>query len=294
VRETVDVAWGRLEVDGVVAAHGTAGTGGAAGTGERVLFLHGWGVGPRSYAGALRHVAALGCAVSAPALPGFGGTPVLPAEARSFPGYARWAARYLDALEAHERVVVVGHSFGGGVALQFAHDHPDRVRAVVLCNAVGGPHRCGTLENGRADVTAAARPLWEWGRDLGADLLGLSGMFRTLPPLLEEALPNLVQRPLALWQVAEVARRADLLAEAAVVSRLGIPLTVVWSDRDRLVPHAGFAALCDAAGVEGQVVPGFHSWMIAEPRRFADVVWRAAVHAGALDHVLVPRSAAAF
>jgi len=290
VRETVEVSWGRLEVGGVVAAHGTARTSVATGAGEPVLFLHGWGVGPRSYAGALRHVAALGCAVSAPALPGFGGTPVLPAEDRSFPGYARWAASYLDASEVSGRVVVVGHSFGGGVALQFAHDHPDRVRAVVLCNAVGGPQR-SALDDGTD--AAGERPLWEWGRDLGADLLGLSGMFRTLPPLLEEALPNIVQRPLALWQVAEVARRADLLAEAAAVSRLGIPLTVVWSDRDRLVPHAGFAGLCGAANVEGQVVPGYHSWMIAEPQRFADLVWRAAVHAGAVDHLLAPRAAAA-
>jgi pimeloyl-ACP methyl ester carboxylesterase len=285
VGETVKVAWGRLEVDGLRAVHGTAGTG------EPLLFLHGWGVGPRSYAGALAHVAALGYRVAAPAQPGFGGTPGLSDDDHSFPGYARWVARYLDASGVTERVTVVGHSFGGGVALQFAHDHPERVRLVVLCNAVGGPDRLGNVDQVTGRAAAGERPLWEWGRDLGADLLGLSGMIRTLPPLLEEAVPNIVQRPFAMWRVAEFVRRADLVREATAVARRGIPMTVVWSDRDRLVPHAGFAGLCDAAGVEGHVVPGFHSWMIAEPQRFADVVWRAAVHAGALDHVLVARSA---
>jgi len=283
VAESVKVEWGRLEGDGMDAVHGTAGSG------PPLLFLHGWGVGPRSYSGALRHVAAAGCAVAAPAQPGFGGTPGLASEHRHFPGYGRWVARYLDALAVDEPVVVVGHSFGGGVALQFAHDHPDRVRGVVLCNAVGGPHRYG-VGGGRP---MSDRPLWDWGRELGADLFALSSMARTLPPLLEEAVPNFFQRPLAMWRVAEFARRADLLAEAAGLADLGIPLTVVWSDRDRLIPHAAFAALCDAAGVEGHVVPGFHSWMIAEPRRFADIVWRAAVEAGAVDHMLVKQAATA-
>ncbi len=287
--QTIKVQWDRLEADELRAVHGTAGSG------APVVFLHGWGVGPRAYARAIRHVAALGCAVAAPAQPGFCGTPALDAADRSFPGYGRWVARYLDALDVLEPVVAVGHSFGGGVALQFAHDHPDRVRALVLCNAVGGPHRSAG-DDGGVDGPGpfGDRPLWEWGRDLGADLFGLSGVVRTLPPLLEDAVPNFVQRPLDMWRVAEFARRADLLAEAAAVTALGVPVTVVWSDRDRLIPHAGFAALCEAADVVGQVVPGFHSWMIAEPERFADIVWRASVEAGALDHRLVPRVAASF
>ncbi|HUO48460.1 MAG TPA: alpha/beta fold hydrolase [Acidimicrobiales bacterium] len=281
--DSVSLEWGRLEHGELRAAHGRAGQG------PPLLFLHGWGVGPRSYAGALRHVAAAGCAVAAPAQPGFAGTPGLDADDRHFPGYARWAARYLDALGVDERVVVVGHSFGGGVALQFAHDHPERVRAVVLCNAVGGPHRHDTREH----RPMADRPLWEWGRELGADLFGLSSVVRILPPVLEQAVPNFVQHPMAMWKVAEFVRRADLLPQAAQVAAMGIPLTVVWSDRDRLIPHAAFAALCEVAGVDGHVVPGFHSWMIADPIRFADLVWRASVEAGAVDHMLVRRPAIA-
>jgi pimeloyl-ACP methyl ester carboxylesterase len=237
----------------------------------------------------LRAVAAAGCAVAAPAQPGFAGTPGLDAGDRHFPGYARWTARYLDALGIDQQVVVVGHSFGGGVAIQFAHDHPERVRAVVLCNAVGGPHR--TTDGGHRPM--ADRPLWDWGRELGADLFGLSSVVRILPPVLEEAVPNFVQHPMAMWRVAEFVRRADLVPQAAAVAALGIPLTVVWSDRDRLIPHTGFAALCEAAGVDGHVVPGYHSWMIGDPLRFADLVWRASVEAGAVDHMLARRPAIA-
>lgn len=44
------------------------------------------------------------------------------------------AAALKDVLEAYsdEAAVIVGHSFGGAVALRFALDHPDKVKAVVL------------------------------------------------------------------------------------------------------------------------------------------------------------------
>ena len=39
----------------------------------------------------------------------------------------------LDTLEI-DRVVYVGESFGGIIGLKFAHSHPDRTRALILCN----------------------------------------------------------------------------------------------------------------------------------------------------------------
>ncbi len=244
-----------------------------------VLFLHGWGVGPHSYSAALHQLQDFGCDVYAPAQPGFGGTPALSGEDCNFPGYARWVVARLDALGVKEPVTVVGHSFGGGVAVQFAHDHPQRASAVVLCNAVGGfpwagPEGVGTIGD---------RPWWEWGRFLGADLLAMPALMRVLPALLGEAVPNLVSNPIAMWRVGEFVRRAHLVDEVAALPASGVPVSIVWSDRDRLVPHAGFSALCRAAGVEGEVVPGNHSWLIADPRRFADIVLRAMVEAGVVQ-----------
>lgn len=243
----------------------------------QVLFLHGWGVGPASYAAPIAALTTLGCEVTAPAQPGFAGCGSLAGPECSFTGYARWVSAHLDELGIADPVVVVGHSFGGGVAIQFAHDHPERVRALVVCNGVGG----FSLRGSTGEAVTAERPLWEWGRHIGADLFALSHLTRVLPALLGEAVPNLVQNPLAMWRVGEFVRRAHLIDELAAVARRR-PVTVVWSDRDRLVPHAGFARLCEAAGIEGLVVPGHHSWLIGEPRRFADVMLRAMVEAGVM------------
>ncbi|MHB8438579.1 MAG: alpha/beta fold hydrolase [Acidimicrobiales bacterium] len=252
------------------------------GRGTPVLFLHGWGVGPASYEAPIRRLREMGLDVYAPALPGFCGSPSLASPHCTFGGYAKWTARWLEAQGVDGPVVVVGHSFGGGLAVQFANDYPTRSRALLLCNAVGGfPWSVAERQDG---TTVPGRPLWAWGRFLADDLFALPSLTRVLPALLGQAVPNLMSNPRAMWQVAEFVRRADLTGEIEAVSGRGTPVRIVWSDRDRLVPYEGFSALRRAAGVAGQVVAGNHSWLIAEPGVFADVALRALVEVGVFSH----------
>ena len=109
-----------------------------AGSGLPVVMLHGWALAQHTYRDVIETIAAQGCQVIAPAMPGFGGTADLPGKAFSIRGYAQWVADFLDGLELTEPAVVVGHSFGGGVAVQFAHDFRSRVRSLVLVNSIGG------------------------------------------------------------------------------------------------------------------------------------------------------------
>lgn len=57
------------------------------------------------------------------------------------PGLAHVVAELLDAL-ALERVDVLGYSFGGGLAQEFARRAPDRVRRLVLCATAPGLGGC--------------------------------------------------------------------------------------------------------------------------------------------------------
>src|SRR4051794_35868043 len=86
------------------------------GRGLPVLFLHGWGLDHESYRRALRRLTDRGCNVIAPSLPGFGRSDELPALQRTVVGYAGWVDRFLYAIGIGEPVVVLGHSFGGGIA----------------------------------------------------------------------------------------------------------------------------------------------------------------------------------
>src|ERR1700710_1377634 len=83
-----------------------------AGEGMPVLLLHGRTLAHHTYRGVIETIAAQGCRVLAPAMPGFGGTGGLAGSAFSMSGYARWVSEFLQVLEIDEPAVVMGHSFG--------------------------------------------------------------------------------------------------------------------------------------------------------------------------------------
>jgi pimeloyl-ACP methyl ester carboxylesterase len=103
--------------------------------GVPLLLIHGFA----SNGGEFRRLTpalAEGRAIIIPDLPGFGHSQRVPAptEAYTHRGQAALLRELLDGL-AVAQVDVGGASYGGGVALQFALDYPDRVRRLVLLDA---------------------------------------------------------------------------------------------------------------------------------------------------------------
>jgi pimeloyl-ACP methyl ester carboxylesterase len=241
---------------------------GSAGEGMPVVLLHGWALAHHTYREVVEAIAEQGCRVIAPALPGFGGTPELPSASFSIRGYAQWVADLLDAIDVHEPVVMVGHSFGGGVAVRFAHDHRQRVRSLVLVNSVGG----SAWRQGHTLRSIAERPLWDWGLHFPGDVFPLRQATRVLPVVAEDLLPNLLRNPRAIVRVANLARRADLRSELEALRDSGLPISILWGKRDGIIPRESFEALCVASGVDGTVVDGSHSWLLADPRQFGEII----------------------
>ena len=239
-----------------------------AGTGMPVVLLHGWALAHHTYRDVIASIADQGCRVIAPAMPGFGGTGELASGEFSMGGYARWVAEFLEVLDISEPVVVVGHSFGGGVAIRLAHDYPDRVRSMVLVNSVGG----SSWRKGHLLHSIAERPLWDWGIHFPGDVWPIRQARRVLPVMAEDFLPNLIRNPRAIIKVANLARRADLRSELEDLRDAGKPITILWASRDGIIPRESFEALCVAAGVEGTVVEGSHSWLLADPAQFGEVI----------------------
>lgn len=262
---TDHLVWKSTEVDGRPALYGVAGEG------LPLVFIHGWGLGQHAYKRALKRLVHLGCKVYAPALPGFGGSPSLPGDQFTIEGYGAWVAGFLDAVGIDEPVFLVGHSFGGAVSIQFASDHLERVRTLVLVNSVGGsawsqPGPGGVVKS------MAQRPLWDWGIHFPSDILPIPHLTRVLPVILEDALPNLLRNPRAMWRAGQLARSADLTDELEDLRRRQLPVVVLWGDQDRIIPRPSFDALCAAIGSQGEVVSGNHSWLLADPDSFGEVM----------------------
>ncbi|HTT59402.1 MAG TPA: alpha/beta hydrolase [Acidimicrobiales bacterium] len=101
------------------------------GTGPiRVVWLHGWARSARDFSAAAQRLADRGIASVALDLPGFGSSP-----APDSPGGAQlYAELIVPCLReiSESPLVLVGHSFGGRVALLVASTHPELVRELVL------------------------------------------------------------------------------------------------------------------------------------------------------------------
>ena len=240
------------------------------GGGPTLLFMHGWALSHDSYRAALQEAWRSGLGVLAPALPGFGGTSELADGARSLAGYASWVSDFLEAVGQTEPVIVVGHSFGGGVAIRVAHDAPKRVAGLILVNSIGGS--AWTDRNGvlRALVE---RPLWDWGLHLGADVFPLRQLHRVVPVVLRDALSNAARDPLAVWRVANLARSADLRPELEELKRRRLPVVILWGNQDRVLPQSSLAALRIALGeATVETIEGDHGWLIRDPGTFGEII----------------------
>jgi pimeloyl-ACP methyl ester carboxylesterase len=97
-----------------------------------VLALHGWRRTHADFAPVFEATGASGLSVVAPDLPGFGATPAPPAAW----GSEDYAKALVDLFEEPgtlaDKVVVVGHSFGGRVAVPLAGMVPERIDRLVL------------------------------------------------------------------------------------------------------------------------------------------------------------------
>jgi pimeloyl-ACP methyl ester carboxylesterase len=261
-RPDAGLRWHRTTIAGRTVAYGDAGDGPA------VVFLHGWGLTARSYAQAFPLIAATGSRVIAPALPGFGRSDPLDGE-YTFPRLAAWVLELLDTIDLRDPVTLIGHSFGGAVATATAWEAPERIKALVLVNSVGGSV---WKDSRKGERSLADRPLWDWG-------LRMPGEFRrrdyrkVLPVVIRDLVGNALANPGAMRRAADLARTADLRTELTTLAERGLPVSILWGSEDQVVPEATFLAMCDAAGSPGDIIPqAGHSWLIADPEGFGELV----------------------
>ena len=186
--------------------------------------------------------------------PGWGQTG---GKARSFAAQAELVAEELLSRNTGP-VIVVGYSFGGGVALRLALDHPELVAGIVLVASIGG----------KGSVTLG-------DSILGAPLLGpalslitLAGLATTIPlavrligaESLKANLPDQVSR----LSVAEVGAFVDeqryLLRDHEIlersVSRIRIPARVLHGTLDLVVSPVAGRTLAEALSVEVEILNG--------------------------------------
>ena len=218
------------------------------------------------------------CRVIAPDLLGHG----LSAKPRGDYSLGAHACGVRDLLAAlgHDRVTLVGHSLGGGIAMQFAYQFPERIERLALVNAGGlgrdvSPFlRAATLPGAELVLPVIAG---SWVRTAGRGLDHLVG--RWAPAGLREALYG-------FGSLGDAATREAFIHTArSVIDVRGqrvdgrdrlylaadLPLLVVWGEKDAIIPveHGrAVGAALPTARVEVFARSG-HFPHLTEPRRLA-------------------------
>ncbi len=100
-----------------------------------LVVLHGWGLSGIRFAKLVASLNSHGDQVLAPDFPGFGEAPH-PDKPWKLTDYVQWLREYLK----NKRIVnpvLIGHSFGGRVALKYQELYPKSVRALILSGTPG-------------------------------------------------------------------------------------------------------------------------------------------------------------
>lgn len=227
----------------------------------RVLALHGWARTSADFAPVLAGLDGPALDGLALDLPGFGASPE-PDEPWGAAEYAKAVAGVLDELDTPP-AVVVGHSFGGRVAVHVGVARPDRVRALVL---TGAP-----LVR-RSDAPPPRPPL----------TFRIGKALHRRGVLSDERMEDLRRRHgSADYRTARGVMRAvhvRLVNETYEheLGALGCPVELVWGERDYQVPvSVAQAAHALLPGARLTVVPGAgHLLPLAAPAALREAIER--------------------
>jgi pimeloyl-ACP methyl ester carboxylesterase len=254
------------------------------GEGKRVLLIHGITGDSDVWVQVLPRLVASGHEVIAPDMPGAGGSERQRGD-HSLGAHASVLRDFLTAID-REPVTVVGHSLGGGMAMQFSYQFPELVERLVLVDSGGlgrevspliraallpGAEQFLALANAdevRSAIGAMGRFLDTVGLKAGSDISeALRGVGSLQDPDRRAAFVRTARSVISLAGQRVSANDKLYLAEH-------VPTLIVWGERDRLIPvdHA-YDAHKAMPGSRLELFPDAgHFPMLDDPERFTHLL----------------------
>ena len=234
-----------------------------AGSGPAILILHGWGGSSDSWMAVQKILSKNGFTVICPDLPGFGKS-LTPLSAWGVGEYMRWVANFVDALRL-ERFVLLGHSFGGRIAIKFASDYSDRLNDLILCDSAGI----------RPELNLKARLVFSLAM-IGNTILSPRHLVR-----LKNAVRNFfyvflrhhdyVKAKGVMRDIMKKVITEDLLS---ILPKIKTKTLLIWGEKDRLVPiKYAYIFREKVANSELKIIPKVgHSPNLEAPQELSNLI----------------------
>jgi pimeloyl-ACP methyl ester carboxylesterase len=172
-------------------------------------------------------------------LPGFGLTGPFPDADYRLTRYLRFLTNFFDRMDA-KRFVLVGNSFGGFLAWQFALAMPDRVDRLVLVDAGGYPQQARSIPigfriAGLPVVNQVARQLLPRSV-IESSLRNVYGDPERVTAALVDRYFELTLRAGNRQALGQRIRQIPTGENAERIRDIVVPTLILWGGRDRLVP----------------------------------------------------------
>jgi len=206
-----------------------------------LLFLHGWRSQKEVWDSVVLRIKDKGLGIYTIDLPGFGGSPA-PHGSWSVGDYAEVVKGFIEKLEL-KTVIIIGHSFGGRVAIKLASEYSGVASKLVLVDSAGF-----VMQSSRKEVMATAakivRPLFKpkFMQNIRRKIYkGIGAEDYLATPELQKTFINIVNE--------------DLDED---MKRIKIPTLIIWGENDKetpveygkrmgfLIPNAEFLILKNA------------------------------------------------
>jgi pimeloyl-ACP methyl ester carboxylesterase len=221
------------------------------GSGQNLLFLHGWGIRARTYDKLLKLLLPH-YRVIAPDLPGFGASNT-PDHVWNFGEYAE----YLDAFirgKKLQNIILMGHSTGGGIALYLAARN-NSIKKLIPVDAAGMP-----VEYNRVTI------YFLYMKQVFKELLKPRN-FKVSLIATRDYLGN-VTHFTYIFGITKKITTKEIATDKSVFQSIAIPTLILWGDEDRIFTKV-LAELLHKYIKQAQLmyVKGSHDWIIFYPEQ---------------------------
>lgn len=220
----------------------------------KIFILHGWTYQTETWRPLVELLESRGLAVEFLKIPGLtdGTNPEW-----TLDDYVEWLK---EIVAAHEKVVLVGHSYGGRISIAFAAKYPDKVARLILEDSAGIPPR--GLRRFKRDVFKIIAKVGHFFvrserlRDLLYKLARESDYRKATPEM---------RRTMASMLSVDVSHLLD---------RITAPTLIIWGAHDRTTPLSDGELMHEKIrGSRMVIIPDArHSPHITHPQQVADLI----------------------
>lgn len=234
------------------------------GSGTPVILIHGLAASLHDWDDVIPVLARHGYAAYAPDLLGHGDSPRLESRAYRMDWVLDHFFNWIRSLRLTEPAILIGHSLGGRIALEYARRASAWTRGLVLVNPFYSPAQLPllvrkTYSRPRLSELLLGKVSEKWFRflvDVSSVAIGHSvGALRDLPERIREqtildykrAAPGVYHIPGAISDLTEY------------LQEVNTPTLVVWGDKDKTLAPSSFTRLVNALPkARGEVLPAGH------------------------------------